>query len=230
MMPGLRRGDVPCVDTGADEFRAAGAEVVVISKLLGHSSIAVMSWYLDHLINERAVADPAAVDLPGLGARPKAEVVDAPPRALRGRRSRGGRERTIPRGAGSRRTMTSGPVSSWQDHQRPCALQRATARRTSATSCSPSGDLQRAARHSSTTAHARGFTAAPWHGRGAPPLACCGAARPVPASFSTRALWGIPPLPPGHGLLLSPAQGRLSAEVCRWDKPTRVSLDGGPSR
>lgn len=30
------------------------------------------------------------------------------------------------------------------------------------------------------------------------------------------------PLPPGHGVLLSPVRGRLSAEVCRWDKLTRV--------
>jgi site-specific recombinase XerD len=53
--------------TFADELRAAGVDVVTISKLLGHSSIAVTSRYLDHLTNDRAVAALAAVDLPPLG-------------------------------------------------------------------------------------------------------------------------------------------------------------------
>ncbi len=54
--------------TFADELRAAGVDVVVISKLLGHSSIAVTSRYLDHLTNDRAVAALEAVELPELGA------------------------------------------------------------------------------------------------------------------------------------------------------------------
>src|SRR5579872_5960361 len=37
--------------TFADELRSAGADVVTISKLLGHSSIAVTNRYLDHLSN-----------------------------------------------------------------------------------------------------------------------------------------------------------------------------------
>jgi integrase len=40
--------------------------VVVISKLLGHSSIAVTSRYLDHLTNDRAVAVLEGIDLPPL--------------------------------------------------------------------------------------------------------------------------------------------------------------------
>jgi integrase/recombinase XerD len=44
----------------ADELRAASVDVVVISKLFGHSSIAVTSRYLDHLTNDRAVAAPKA--------------------------------------------------------------------------------------------------------------------------------------------------------------------------
>ena len=52
--------------TFADELRAAGVDVVTISKLLGHSSIAVTSRYLDHLTNDRAVAALEAVDLPPL--------------------------------------------------------------------------------------------------------------------------------------------------------------------
>jgi site-specific recombinase XerD len=54
--------------TFADELRAAGVDVVVISKLLGHSSIAVTSRYLDHLTNDRAVAALESVELPELGA------------------------------------------------------------------------------------------------------------------------------------------------------------------
>lgn len=53
--------------TFADELRAAGMDVVQISKLLGHSSIAVTSRYLDHLTNAQAVAALEAVDLPELG-------------------------------------------------------------------------------------------------------------------------------------------------------------------
>jgi site-specific recombinase XerD len=52
--------------TFADELRAAGVDVVTISKLLGHSSIAVTSRYLDHLTNHQAVEALAAVDLPDL--------------------------------------------------------------------------------------------------------------------------------------------------------------------
>jgi integrase/recombinase XerD len=54
--------------TFADELRAAGMEVLKISKLLGHSSIAVTNRYLDHLTNDQAVAALEAVDLPELAA------------------------------------------------------------------------------------------------------------------------------------------------------------------
>jgi integrase len=53
--------------TFADELRAAGMDVVKISKLLGHSSIAVTNRYLDHLTNDQAVAALEAVELPSLG-------------------------------------------------------------------------------------------------------------------------------------------------------------------
>lgn len=53
--------------TFADELRAAGVDVVTISKLLGHSSIAVTSRYLDHLTNAAAVSVLEAVDLPPIG-------------------------------------------------------------------------------------------------------------------------------------------------------------------
>jgi site-specific recombinase XerD len=53
--------------TFADELRQAGVDVVTISKLLGHSSIAVTARYLDHLSNGQAVEALAAVDLPPLG-------------------------------------------------------------------------------------------------------------------------------------------------------------------
>jgi site-specific recombinase XerD len=53
--------------TFADELRAAGVDVVTISKLLGHSSISVTARYLDHLSNDRAVAALEAVELPPLG-------------------------------------------------------------------------------------------------------------------------------------------------------------------
>jgi integrase len=39
-----------------------------ISKLLGHSSIAVTSRYLDHLSNHQAINALAAAELPDLGA------------------------------------------------------------------------------------------------------------------------------------------------------------------
>jgi integrase len=43
-------------------------DVVKISKLLGHSSIAVTNRYLDHLTNDQAVAALEVVDLPELAA------------------------------------------------------------------------------------------------------------------------------------------------------------------
>lgn len=54
--------------TYADELRRAGADVVTISKLLGHSSIAVTARYLDHLTNAQAVEALAGLDLPDVGA------------------------------------------------------------------------------------------------------------------------------------------------------------------
>jgi site-specific recombinase XerD len=54
--------------TFAVELEQAGTPVTVISKLLGHSSIAVTSRYLDHLTNSQAVAALANVDLPDVGA------------------------------------------------------------------------------------------------------------------------------------------------------------------
>jgi integrase/recombinase XerD len=50
--------------TYADELRRAGADVVTISKLLGHSSIAVTARYLDHLTNGDAIQALEALDLP----------------------------------------------------------------------------------------------------------------------------------------------------------------------
>lgn len=50
--------------TFADELRRSGVDIVVISKLLGHSSIAVTARYMDHLTNAQAVAALEAVDLP----------------------------------------------------------------------------------------------------------------------------------------------------------------------
>ena len=71
----------------------------------------------------------------------------------------------------------------------------------------------------------------PWQLRAGSPQPRSAWADGLPAGFSMRALWGgTPPLPPGHGLLLSPVQGRLPAGGCRWDELTRVSLDGGRSR
>jgi site-specific recombinase XerD len=50
--------------TFADELRRSGMDVVTISKLLGHSSIAVTSRYLDHLTNGQAVDALQGADLP----------------------------------------------------------------------------------------------------------------------------------------------------------------------
>jgi site-specific recombinase XerD len=50
--------------TFAVQLEAAGTPVTVISKLLGHSSVAVTATYLDHLTNHQAVSALAAVDLP----------------------------------------------------------------------------------------------------------------------------------------------------------------------
>jgi integrase/recombinase XerD len=52
--------------TFADELRSAGADVVTISKLLGHSSIAVTNRYLDHLSNAQAVEALEAIELPAM--------------------------------------------------------------------------------------------------------------------------------------------------------------------
>jgi hypothetical protein len=54
--------------TFADELRRSGVDVVIISKLLGHSSIAVTNRYLDHLGNHQAISALEAVELPDLGA------------------------------------------------------------------------------------------------------------------------------------------------------------------
>jgi site-specific recombinase XerD len=54
--------------TFAVELERAGTPVTVISKLLGHSSIAVTSRYLDHLSNHQAVSALEDVDLPPLEA------------------------------------------------------------------------------------------------------------------------------------------------------------------
>jgi integrase len=54
--------------TFAVELEAAGTPVTTISKLLGHSSVAVTARYLDHLTNRQAVAALQAVALPPLAA------------------------------------------------------------------------------------------------------------------------------------------------------------------
>lgn len=54
--------------TFAAELEASGVPVSVISKLLGHHSIATTSRYLDHLTNRQAVAALAAVELPPLAS------------------------------------------------------------------------------------------------------------------------------------------------------------------
>lgn len=53
--------------TFAVELEANGTPVTVISKLLGHSSVAVTARYLDHMTNAQAVDYLAGVDLPELG-------------------------------------------------------------------------------------------------------------------------------------------------------------------
>jgi site-specific recombinase XerD len=50
----------------AFELEQAATPVTIISKLLGHSSVAVTARYLDHLTNGQAVAALAAVELPDL--------------------------------------------------------------------------------------------------------------------------------------------------------------------
>jgi integrase/recombinase XerD len=52
--------------TFAVELEAAGTPVTTISKLLGHSSVAVTARYLDHLTNGQAVAALEATNLPPL--------------------------------------------------------------------------------------------------------------------------------------------------------------------
>jgi integrase/recombinase XerC len=52
--------------TFAVELERAGTPVTTISKLLGHSSIAVTSRYLDHLSNGEAVTFLEGVELPAL--------------------------------------------------------------------------------------------------------------------------------------------------------------------
>jgi site-specific recombinase XerD len=54
--------------TFAVELENAGTPVTVISKLLGHSSTAVTSRYLDHLTNAQAVTALEAAELPVLSA------------------------------------------------------------------------------------------------------------------------------------------------------------------
>jgi integrase len=46
---------------------AAGTPVTTISKLLGHSSVAVTARYLDHLTNGQAVTRLESTELPPLG-------------------------------------------------------------------------------------------------------------------------------------------------------------------
>jgi site-specific recombinase XerD len=52
--------------TFAVELEAAGTPATTISKLLGHSSVAVTARYLDHLTNHQAVAALQTADLPPL--------------------------------------------------------------------------------------------------------------------------------------------------------------------
>jgi integrase/recombinase XerD len=52
--------------TFAVELETAGTPVTTISKLLGHSSVAVTARYLDHLTNGQAVAALEAASLPSL--------------------------------------------------------------------------------------------------------------------------------------------------------------------
>jgi site-specific recombinase XerD len=52
--------------TFAVEMRRDGTDIAVISKLLGHSSIAVTTRYLDHLTNDQAIAELQTIKLPPL--------------------------------------------------------------------------------------------------------------------------------------------------------------------
>ena len=52
--------------TFACELHFRGVDVVTISKLMGHSSIAVTQRYLDHLTNSQAIARLVEVDWPDL--------------------------------------------------------------------------------------------------------------------------------------------------------------------
>jgi integrase/recombinase XerD len=52
--------------TFAVELEQAGTPVTTISKLLGHSSVAVTARYLDHLTNGQAVAALEATELPAI--------------------------------------------------------------------------------------------------------------------------------------------------------------------
>lgn len=54
--------------TFAVELLNGGADIVTISKLLGHSSVAVTARYLDHLTNHQAVAALQGIQLPQLDA------------------------------------------------------------------------------------------------------------------------------------------------------------------
>lgn len=57
--------------TFAKELHDNGVPVATISKLLGHSSIAVTARYLDHLTNDQAVKALQCVDLPPLPDSPR---------------------------------------------------------------------------------------------------------------------------------------------------------------
>jgi site-specific recombinase XerD len=57
--------------TFAVELERAGVPVTVIAKLLGHSSVAVTSRYLDHLTNRQAVSVLEGVKLPPLERVPQ---------------------------------------------------------------------------------------------------------------------------------------------------------------
>ncbi len=52
--------------TFAVELEAAGTPATTISKLLGHSSVAVTARYLDHLTNRQAVTALESAELPPL--------------------------------------------------------------------------------------------------------------------------------------------------------------------
>jgi site-specific recombinase XerD len=57
----------PCLlHSYAVELRKAGMNVAAISKLLGHSSIAITARCLDHLTNDVAGRQLVAIDLPEL--------------------------------------------------------------------------------------------------------------------------------------------------------------------